>query len=250
MIEIKEEDGLLHLFLNNPDKRNALNLELLQGLCQHIERALNDSTIRVVVFRGNGPLFCSGLDLNEMLDDQLREKMGFLLMRILHDLQTASFISIAGVHGAAIAGGAGLMAACDIAIATDECRIGFPEVRRGVVAAQVATILAHQLSARHLRELLITGELISAQRALQIGLVNAIVPAASLESEIRRMTDAIFSGAPDAINTTKRLVDQLTAHNLAQEMQHALALFHTTWATPEAAEGIAAFQEHRSPLWK
>lgn len=248
-MDIQLDGPILQLWFDRPDKRNALSFAILQELCQELEKARNNPDIRIVVIRGKGAAFSAGLDLTEMAQPELRERMGTVLMQVFGILKNASFVSIAVVHGAAVAGGAGLMAACDLSIASEECSIGFPELRRGVVAAQVATILSRLIAQGHLRELLLTGDLVTANRAQQMGLVNRVVPLHLLNDELKVVTDSILQGAPEAMVFAKDLIDKLYNANYETDMQHALVVFHNSWATNEAQEGIAAYNEHRPPSW-
>lgn len=249
MIDVQNNGQVVQLFFNRPEKRNALNLELLQSLAHELEKARDCPTVRIVVLRGKGDAFSSGLDLQEMTDPQKREKMGTALLHVFHILRKAAYVSIAVAHGAAVAGGAGLMAACDLVIASEDCRIGFPELRRGVVASQISVLLARQIAPRHLRELVLVGDLISAERARQMGLVNRVVRLAALNDELQTMINGIVKGAPEATVFALQYIDDLYDKGLEEDMERALATFHKTWATAEAKEGIAAFNENRAPSW-
>lgn len=232
------------LSLNRPDKRNALNIELMDALSQAIEEA--GPKKRVLIIKGEGTVFCAGLDLEEAADPAKSERSSASLARLLQILYTAPLVTIAAVHGAAVAGGAGLMAACDYVLADPKTLFGFPEVRRGLVAAQITTYLKHQLKERDLRELLLFGELIHAERAKEIGLINQIVDQTRFLFELTRLTDLIALAGPQAIAATKKLLQSPT---LAEDIQKALNLHHAIRTSSEAEEGISSFLEHRTPRW-
>ncbi len=229
------------LSLNRPEKRNALNSELMETLVKAIQETQKIPGKRVIILKGEGPVFCSGLDLTEASDHTKSET----LARLFHTLYTSSLVTIATVHGAAIAGGGGLMVACDYVLADPKTLFGFPEVRRGLVAAQVLVFLRRQLRERDIRELLLFGELINAEKAKGIGLINLIVDQKNLLEEALRLVDYIVLGAPQAIADTK----QLLQGQFSEELSQALEVHRQSRSSPEAQEGIAAYLEHRPPLW-
>src|SRR2546421_11631005 len=133
----QREDGITILTLNRPAKRNALNAELMEACSEALESLAQDQTQRVIILRGEGPVFCAGLDLEEAFLPENAERTARLVARVLRAVYQVPQVTIAAVQGAAIAGGAGLMSACDLVVATRDARIGYPEVRRGLVAALV-----------------------------------------------------------------------------------------------------------------
>jgi len=141
------------------------------------------------------------------------------------------------------------MSACDFVVAAHKTKIGYPEVRRGLVAGLVMTFLRRQVRERHLRELVLGGELIDAARALEIGLVNRVVPAAEIMNEAQKFADSVLQGAPNAIAQTKRLVEELWATSVKQDVDLALKHHMQARESAEAREGIAAFNEKRKPNW-
>ncbi|MFM1921718.1 MAG: hypothetical protein RLZZ303_3352, partial [Candidatus Hydrogenedentota bacterium] len=168
----REARGVVRLSMNRPEKRNAMSIPMLEQLCAALDSVAADPSARVIVFGGEGPTFCSGLDLAEAQDPARAHQSAELIARALRGLYTAPQVTIARVQGGAIAGGCGLMTACDIAIVETDAKFGYPEVRRGLVAGLVMTLLAQQLPERQTRELLLTGEIIGGERAEAIGLVN------------------------------------------------------------------------------
>jgi len=150
----------------------------------------------VIILRGEGPVFCAGLDLAEAFLPHNAERTARLVARVLRAIYQVPQVTFAAVQGAAIAGGAGLMSACDVVVAAQDARIGYPEVRRGLVAALVMTLLHRQVRERDARELLLLGELISSERALQIGLVNRVVPAEDLMAQAMSLARTALKAAP------------------------------------------------------
>jgi methylglutaconyl-CoA hydratase len=244
----KQTPQITVLTLNRPERRNALTIDLMNHLTSAIENAGADPEQRIVILRGAGKAFCTGLDLQEVTkhDPQTTAEN---VARLLLALAETRLVTIAMVHGAAVAGGAGVMSACDFVIASDHTRIGYPEVRRGLVASLVMTFIRRQLRERDLRELLLASELISAERARDIGLVNRVVPVAELESEVQKIVASVLQGAPGAITNSKRLMDQLWSTSVRQDIERCLSHHLDARESAEALEGIAAFNEKRPPNW-
>jgi len=249
LVLVTTDGPVTTLTLNRPDKRNALNLELLGELLAAVAAAEANAGQRVLILRGEGPVFCAGLDLAEAAAPERAHRSAELVAANLRTMSATRLITIAQVHGAAVAGGAGLMTACDFAVAAEGTQLGYPEPRRGLVAALVMTFLRRQLRERDARELLLTGELIDAQRALAIGLVNRVVPPAELPGAVRRMADAVLQGGPEAVANTKRLMTELWPRSVVADLDQALAFHLHARNSPEASEGMKAFKEKRPPKW-
>ena len=141
------------------------------------------------------------------------------------------------------------MSACDFVIAEARTKFGYPEARRGLVAGLVLTFLRRQLHERHIRELLLTSELIGSQRALEIGLINRIVQPNELEKELQKLVNDILQNAPDALSNTKRLIEELWSTSVKHDVERALKHHMQARESAEAKEGIAAFLEKRPPNW-
>lgn len=241
--------GVVALTLNRPARRNALSLALMRELCETIGRLSDEPANRVLVLRGNGPSFCAGLDLEEAADLGIAEEGAERVRRTLAALSGTPLVTICEAHGSAFAGGAGLLACCDFAVAAEGLRIGFPEVRRGLVPALVATVLTQKLRDADLRELLLLGEPVDAQRALAMGLVHRVVPAGEIRREADRLAGLVLEGGPRAIRETKRLIGQLRVASGGVAEQVALEAHARARAGHEVSEGIAAFLEKRKPRW-
>lgn len=237
------------LTLNRPERRNALTIELMTELIAAIEAASADSAQRVLILRGAGKAFCTGMDLAEVAQPEKAHHSADLVAKTLITLSETRLITIAAVHGAAVAGGAGLMSACDFAIAAERTKIGFPEVRRGLVPSLIMTFLRRQLRERDLRELLCAAELFDAEKAHAIGLVNRVVSPNELESGTQKIVAAILQGAPGALTNTKRLIEKLWPTTVREDVEEALAFHMSARESSEAKEGVAAFLEKRPPKW-
>lgn len=238
-----------HVTLNRPERRNALTIELMTELIRAFDAATADETQRVLVLRGAGPAFCAGMDLNETRDASHAHESAESVAKTLLAISQTRLITIAAVHGAAVAGGAGIMSACDFVIAGEGTKIGYPEARRGLVAGLVMTFLRRQLRERDIRELLFTGELIDAARAREIGLVNRVVAVDQIDSETQKLTSQILQGAPNALMNAKRLLEQLWSASVKEDIERALTHHMQARESDEAKEGVAAFLEKRPPSW-
>ena len=245
----KQSPQITVVTLNRPERRNALTLELLSQLCAAIKVASDEPQNRVIILRGAGAAFCTGLDLKEPADQTKAHATAEMVANTLIAVSQTHLVTIAAVHGAAVAGGAGIMSACDFVVAAERTRIGYPEVRRGLVAGLVMTFLRRQVSERNMRELLLGSELIYAERANEIGLVNRVVAQNDLMPEALKFSASVLQGAPGAVAQTKRLIDELWWRSVKDDVDLALKYHMQARESDEAREGIAAFNEKRKPKW-
>src|SRR5438105_6014906 len=244
----KQTPQITVLTLNRPERRNALTIESMTELAVAIENAAADPATRIAILRGAGKAFCTGLDLQEAA---VREPHATAeaAARLFLALAETRLVTIAAVHGAAVAGGAGIMSACDFVVAAERTKIGYPEVRRGLVAGLVMTFLRRQLRERDLREVLLASELFEADRAREMGLVNRVVPASELDNEALKFADSVLQGAPHAVLQTKRMIEELWSTSVRDDLERALKHHMQARASAEAREGIGAFNEKRKPNW-
>ena len=237
------------LTLNRPEKRNALSVELMQSLCTAMTEAEADASQRVLILRGAGPAFCAGLDLREAAETDDRETSAQLVAQTLKTLYQSRLVTIAAVHGTAAAGGAGLMSACDLAVAATNAHIGYPEVHRGLVAALVMGFLSRQVGQRHTAELLMLGQFIDAPRAREIGLVNRVVPSNRVLDESLILAEVAQQGGPNAVEQTKKFMREISPRRIVDDLDCALEYHLRARNSAEAEEGLAAFIEKRTPHW-
>ena len=245
----KQSPQITVVTLNRPERRNSLTIELLNELVASIKVASDQADERVLILRGAGAAFCTGLDLKEAADRKKAHMTAELVAKALTTLAETRLVTIAAVHGAAVAGGAGIMSACDFVVAAEKTKIGYPEVRRGLVAGLVMTFLRRQVGERNMRELVLGGELIGAERAREIGLVNRVVAPDQLMIEAQKFADSVLQGAPNAITQTKRLIEELWSTSVKEDVDLALKHHMRARESAEAREGIAAFNERRKPNW-
>ena len=245
----KKSPQITVVTLNRSERRNSLTIELLNELIAAIRVASDEPRERVLILRGAGAAFCTGLDLKEAADLKKAQMTAELVAKTLITLAETRLVTIAAVHGAAVAGGAGIMSACDFVVAAEKTKIGYPEVRRGLVAGLVMTFLRRQVGERNMRELVLGGELIDAERAREIGLVNRVVAPDQLLYEAQRFADSVLQGAPNAVAETKRLIEELWSTSVKEDVDLALKHHMQARESAEAREGIAAFSEKRPPNW-
>jgi methylglutaconyl-CoA hydratase len=244
----KQSAKVTIITLNRPDRRNALNVELMNEFMAALKVASDEAHERVLIIRGAGSSFCAGLDL-KAATPQNAQATAEMVAKTLLALSQTPLITIAAVHGAAVAGGAGIMSACDFVVAAERTKIGYPEVRRGLVPGLVMTFLRRQVRERAIRELLFSGEIIDAARAREIGLVNRVVPAAEVMKEAQKFADSVVQGAPGALVRTKRLIEELWSSSVEKDIDLALKYHMNARDSAEGREGIAAFNEKRPPKW-
>jgi methylglutaconyl-CoA hydratase len=245
----KQAPQITVVTLNRPERRNALTLELLTELQAAVKVVSDQPQERVLILRGAGAAFCTGLDLKEAANHTKAHATAEMVANTLIAISQTRLVTIAAVHGAAVAGGAGIMSACDFVVAAERTKIGYPEVRRGLVAGLVMTFVRRQAGERNMRELLLGSELIDADRAKEIGLVNRVVARDDVMSEAQKFAQSVLQGAPDALAQTKQLIDELWWRSVKEDVDLALKYHLQARESDEAREGIAAFNEKRKPKW-
>lgn len=238
--------------LNRPDKRNALSRGLIAALTAAFDRARDDAAARSVVLTGAGPAFCAGMDLTELSETVEADRNviwndAMALSRLFDLIYSLPKPIIAVVNGAAVAGGAGLVSVCDLAVAVPEAKFGYPEVRRGLVAAMVLPHLMRHVGERAARHLLLTGELIDAAEALRVGFVNAVVPAGELWVVADAWAKSCAEGGPDALAATKELLRRFS--HQAMPVEEAAQASAAPRLTEECRAGLKAFFAKQPPPW-
>ncbi len=239
--------GIIHVSLNRPDARNALNFELIEQLEHAVKTVAANSAARVLVLSGNGKSFCAGMDLRGVLNDA--QKMGLMLhglARVGLALRKLSIPVIAKVQGAAVGGGCGLVVACDFAFTHEQAKLGYPEVDLGVCPAVVAPFLISKVGAGRARALLLAGGLVDGKEAVRIGLATHLVSIDELDSATTDFAQKLSAGGPNAIATTKRWLHELDGLLNESTLSKAADLSATIIAGSEAQERLRArFETHQ-----
>ncbi|MGH3696537.1 MAG: enoyl-CoA hydratase-related protein [Pseudonocardiaceae bacterium] len=238
-VHLAVQSGIATITLDSPANRNALSAPLRAQLLDALERTADDDAVRVVVLGHTGPVFCAGMDLTEP-PDAVRE-----FPRILERIWTHPKPIVAKLAGHARAGGIGLMAAADIAVAAQHTTFAFTEARIGVVPAVISVTVLPRLLPHVAHELFLTGETFNATRAVASGLLNSAVPIEQLDAEVDRYTGMLIQGGPQALALTK----QLLRRDRTPDFTAMLELSATRFASAEGREGIRAFAEKRPPSW-
>jgi methylglutaconyl-CoA hydratase len=227
---------------------------MMEELTQALSKAGSEPACEVILLTGAGEAFCAGLDLEHLetlsakTADQHRadsERMA-LLLRTLYDTPRPT---IAVVNGAAIAGGMGLATICDFTLAAPEAKFGYTEVKIGFIPAIVSAFLRGQIGDKPARDLLLTGRLIKAHEAFELGLVTRVIQEAELLSEARSLAKKLTCNSPAAMQATKRLLSQQAHHHLDEEIEAAIAANVEARATEDFKEGVRSFLEKRRPEW-
>jgi enoyl-CoA hydratase/carnithine racemase len=237
--------------INRPDKRNAINAEVIAGIRAGYAAAHADAEVRVIVLTGAGDkAFCAGADL------QSGKGLAFDLARpgtdyadMLREAQNATLPAIARVNGACMAGGMGLLCMTDIAIAADHAQFGLPEVKVGVFPMQVLSLLQNLAPRRLVREWCISGEPFSVNEAFNAGLLNHVVPASELDGRTEWLVRRIADKSPTAIRRGKYAVRAIEAMSFDQSIAYMESQIATLAMTEDAREGMAAFNEKRKAAW-
>jgi methylglutaconyl-CoA hydratase len=239
--------------LNRPDKRNALSRDLIQALIEAFQKAGDDPAVRCVILTGAGPAFCAGMDLSELAQslDQANEASvwddAHRLAKLYDLIYTLPKPTIAAVNGSALAGGAGLVTVCDLALAIPEAKFGYPEVRRGLVAAMVMPHLLRHVGERTARYLLLSGEVIDAIEALQTGFINKVVAKEQLLNQAFSWAQSIAEGGPEALAATKKLLKDFSRQALSiEETAKASA---APRLSQECRQGLQAFFDKKPAPW-
>jgi len=249
ILEIKED--LASLTLNRPEKRNALSRQVLTELETMLHRIGAEPKIRVVVMAANGPVFCSGHDLSEMIgwSEECYRDLFTRCSRVMMQLRRLPQPVIARVQGTATAAGCQLVAACDLAVAVDQATFATPGVKIGLFCTTPMVPLVRTISAKPALEMLLTGEPISALRALELGLVNRVVPAGDLDKAVQHFVNLIRRSSASIIQLGKaafydqRNLDEATAYDRATRVMVENAML------PDSQEGMQAFLQKRPPTW-
>ncbi len=250
MFDAKSAVGTITL--NQPEKRNALSLDMLKELSSLLDEIKEKDDVKALIIRGAGKVFCSGHDISEMLGQGMAEytKIFEVCSGFMMKLQSLPQPVIAQVHGIATAAGCQLVAACDLAVAEEGTRFGTPGVRLGFFCSTPAIPLVRAVGRKRALEMLFTGRIISAREAEQFGLVNKVVPADQLEKETRAMAEQIAEASLLTLGIGKQAF--YTQVNLAdgQAYAHGNRVMVANLYAEDAVEGLKAFLEKRKPVWK
>jgi methylglutaconyl-CoA hydratase len=253
---INEGDGVLTVTLNRPDVHNAFNDELISeaiDLFQNIGGGTGASPVlRAVVLRGTGPNFCAGADLNWMSkmvsytrDQNIHDSS--LLAKMFALMNECPVPLIGGIQGAAIGGGVGLVAVCDIVIATPDAKFGLSEVKLGILPAVISPYVVAKIGTSHARSLFLTGERFDAERALRIGLVHKVVD--DIDSAIAETIKQIRTSGPEAVRECKKLIAFVASNEAAEAIPYTIEAIAARRVSEEGQQGMQAFLRKEKAPW-
>ena len=245
---------IARITLNRPDKRNAINPQMMCDL-QTAFDTIEKSHSRLVILTGAGKCFCAGMDLDmlatiakqsaaENQEDSRR------IAKLLRRIWSFPRPLIAAVNGAAYAGGCGIATLCDFTLAAPEAKFGYTEVKIGFLPAIVSVFLTRQIGEKRSRDLLLTGRIISAEQAMDYGLVTEVVPAESLLDRANALADQLMAASPSSLTRAKHLLTSSAAAGIDHDLERAILENARIRCTPDFKEGVASFLEKRKPIWQ
>lgn len=254
-VNYEVEDRIAYITLARPEKRNALNYDVVMELKKAFTKAESDITAKVVVLRAEGVSFCAGADLDYLeslqknsYEDNLSDSMH--LMQLFKMVYTFKKVVIAQVNGSAVAGGCGLVTVCDFAFTIPEAKFGYSEVRIGFVPAIVSIFLKRKIAEAKARELLIGGELISAEKAHSYGIVNEIFAADQLASKVKEFCqNLIKNNSSDSMSMAKQVVWKVQSMSLDEALKYAADMNARARANADCKKGISAFLNKENLEW-
>jgi methylglutaconyl-CoA hydratase len=250
---LSTEGPLATITLNRPEKRNAITTPMIAEIQTALDE-LEKTHVRVVILTGAGPAFCAGMDLDmlrsiaaqspsENQEDSRR------IAKFFRRLWSYSKPLIAAVNGHALAGGCGIATLCDFTLAVPEAKFGYTEVKIGFLPAIVSVFLTRQIGEKRARDLLLTGRLVEAAEAKELGLVNEVVPPELLMSRAHELAELLIAASPASVTRAKHLLVSSATASLDHDLERAVLENARMRCTPDFREGLASFLEKRKPIW-
>lgn len=253
-LSIRRDGPVEHVTLNRPDVRNAFNEHVIAELTAWARAAAEDAGLRAVVLAGAGKVFSAGADAGWMAkmvsysrEDNVRDARAMADMFLAIDTLPAAVIG--RVHGAALGGGSGLAAVCDIVVADEQAIFGFTETKLGILPAVISPYVLPKIGVSAARELFLTGMRFSAARAREIGLVHAVVPSGALDDSVRHYLAEILSAAPSAVAAAKALIPVVWGRTPADSREVTADAIASQRVSPEGQHGLQAFLQKQKPEW-
>jgi methylglutaconyl-CoA hydratase len=255
LVEYVVQDRIGYITLNRPEKRNALNPELVMELKLAFDRSLADDGVKVIVLRANGETFCAGADLaylqqlqNFSYEENLADSLS--LKDLFLQIYRSSKVVIAQVQGTALAGGCGLITVCDFVFAASDAKFGYTEVKIGFVPAIVMVFLLRKVGEGHVKELLLTGKLMNAEVAKEAGIVNRVVAKNYLESEVHEFAAQIITTASaQSLSLTKKMISDVRQLPLEEALDFAARMNAQARGTEDCKRGIESFLQKQTLKW-
>lgn len=250
-------NGVGRITLSRPEKRNALKREFIEQLQQAIAQLKSETGLRVIGIEAEGKVFCAGMDLGEMQErakspdgKQEWQKDSEAYCQLLKEIYSLPVPTMVVLQGPVLAGGVGLVLACDLIVASEDSFFMLPEPMRGITAAMVTPLLVHRVGAGTAGHLLLSGERMSARRAFQLGLCYDVVSSQDLAQRAETLMNSILTGSQAALAITKRHLAQCSNERLEDQIEMSVTISAEARETADAREGLAAFLEKRQPAWQ
>ena len=254
-LQVSVAGGVCTIRMNRAEVRNAFNETMIAELAQAFQAADADKEVRAVVLAGHGPAFCAGADLNWMkkmsgYGAEENHADAMVLANMLNTIYMSTKPTIARVHGAAFAGGMGLVAACDIAVAAEEAEFCLSEAKLGLIAATIGPYVVAAMGERHARRYFLSAERFTAAEALRIGMVHSVVPSAGLDAAVDALLGNLLAASPAAIAASKELIRRVAHGDIDRDMIIDTATrIAAARASADGKEGVRSFLEKRKPSW-
>ena len=253
-LDVRRDGPVEHLMLNRPEVRNAFNDALVEELRSWTQAVAIDPAVRVIVLGGRGPAFCAGADVDWMARTALQTREENLrdataAAGLFASLNAMPKLVVGRVQGAALGGGAGLVAVCDVVVAGKSATFGFPEVRLGILPAVVSPFVLRAIGPRAARDLFLTGDRFDAREALRVGLVHQVVAAEELAAAGDRKIASLLASGPEAVRVAKVLIAEVAWKSPEEVATKTVQTIAERRASAEAKEGLTAFLEKRKPAW-
>ena len=245
-------DGVRHLRLNRPHQRNALSVALMTDLEAALDEAAGDASVKVVVIGAKGPAFCAGHDLKELRanpGEEFYRRLFVQCSRLMTKIVRLPKPVIARIHGIATAAGCQLVASCDLAVATEDVRFATPGVNIGLFCSTPMVALSRNISRKAAMEMLLTGDMVPAERARELGLINRVVPLAALDETVGALARQIASKSPLTLKIGKEAFYRQAEMSLDDAYAHAAEVMTRNMMARDAEEGIDAFIQKRPATW-
>ena len=254
-LQMATKGHLATITLNRPEKRNAISMQMIAELQSALDTLEKNHTTRVVILTGTGKSFCAGVDLeylqtiarqspSENQEDSKR------IAKLFRKIWSFSRPIVAAVNGHALAGGCGIATLCDYTLAVSEAKFGYTEVKIGFLPAIVSVFLLRQVGEKRCRDLLLTGRVLDAAEAREIGLINEIVPAENLMKRATEIAETILANSPSSVSRAKQMLTAAAASSIDHDLERAVLESARIRCTPDFREGLASFLEKRKPIWQ
>jgi len=254
LLEVRRSGAVAYVALTRPEVRNAFNAELIAELHTTFDELATDDAVRVIVLAGRGNVFSAGADVHWMrasLDLSEAENLADArrMSRMFRSIDGVPKVVVGRIHGAALGGGAGLVAVCDVALAAEDTAFGFTETKLGIMPAVISPFVLAKIGPSHARALALTGERFDARRALAIGLVHEVVAQDALDAAVDRVVREALSASPTGVAATKGLLRSVREHAYAETLELTASAIAAQRTSAEGQEGLRAFIERRPAAW-